>query len=230
MRTTVLYKPTRVLNWTETWIDSSVKDAQNLPGGFNIYHDDRNLNGGGVLLAVKDTLLTSAVPELQTNCEIVWCKLEIVGHKTVYLSTYYNPKTSNEGSFDEYKTSIERASSTKNSLIISAGDFNLSGWDWYTKSLKCQTLCVRIHNKFMDIVDVNPQRAKQKPRNMPLYKKANWKNIKEDLKSIRNTVNTMKEMNQPINSIWDHFQTSLEESIDFQSNRPQNESQIGPKK
>jgi hypothetical protein len=59
---------------------------------------------GGVLLAVKDTLLTSAVPELQTNCEIVWCKLEIVGHKTVYLSTYYNPKTSNEESFDKYKT------------------------------------------------------------------------------------------------------------------------------
>jgi hypothetical protein len=50
MRTTVLYKPTRVLNWTETWIDSSVKDAQNLPGGFNIYHDDRNLNGGGDIL------------------------------------------------------------------------------------------------------------------------------------------------------------------------------------
>jgi hypothetical protein len=31
---------------------------------------------------------------------------------------------------------------------------------------------------------------------MPLYKKANWENIKEDLKSIRNTVNTTKEMNQ----------------------------------
>ena len=112
---------------TETWIDSSVKDAQNLPGGFNIYHNDRNLNGGGVLLTVKDTLLTSAVPELQTNCEIVWCKLEIVGHKTVYHSTYYNPKTSNEESFDEYKTSIERASNITNSLIISAGDFNLPG-------------------------------------------------------------------------------------------------------
>jgi hypothetical protein len=48
---------------TETWIDSSVKDAQILPGGFNIYRNDRNLNGGGVLLAVKDTLLTSAVTE-----------------------------------------------------------------------------------------------------------------------------------------------------------------------
>jgi hypothetical protein len=156
MRTTVLYKPTRVLNWTETWIDSSVKDAQNFPRGFNIYHNDRNLNGGGVLLAVKDTLLTSAVPELQTNCEIVWCKLEIVGHKTVYLSTYYNPKTSNEESFDEYKTSIERASSIKNTLIISVGDFNLPGWDWYTKSLKSNSQCVRIHNKFMDTADVWP--------------------------------------------------------------------------
>jgi hypothetical protein len=27
---------------TETWIDSSVKDAQILPGGFNIYRNDHN--------------------------------------------------------------------------------------------------------------------------------------------------------------------------------------------
>ena len=33
----------------------------------NLDRNDRNLNGGGVLLAVKDTLLISAVPELQTN-------------------------------------------------------------------------------------------------------------------------------------------------------------------
>ena len=102
---------------------------------------------------MKDTLLISAVPELQTNCEIVWCKLEIVGHKTVYHSTYCNPKTPNEESFDECKTSIERASNIANSLIISAGDFNLPGWDWYAKSLKSKSQCVRIHNKFMDTVD-----------------------------------------------------------------------------
>jgi hypothetical protein len=69
------------------------------------------------------------------------------------------------------------------------------------------------HNIVFTELDINPQRAKQKPRDIPLYKKANWENIKEDLKSIQNTVNTMKEMNHPINSIWDYFQTSLEESI-----------------
>ena len=62
-------------------------------------------------------------------------------------------------------------------------------------------------------LDINPQRAKQKPRDISLYKKANWENIKEDLKSIKNTVKSMKEMNHPINSIWDHFKTSLEESV-----------------
>jgi hypothetical protein len=46
---------------------------------------------------------------------------------------------------------------------------------------------------------------------LPLF--SDWENIKEDLKSIQNTVNTMKEMNHPINSIWDHFKTSLDESI-----------------
>jgi hypothetical protein len=34
-------------------------------------------------------------------------------------------------------------------------------------------------------LDINPQRAKQKPRDIPLYKKANWENIKEYLKSIK---------------------------------------------
>jgi conjugal transfer/entry exclusion protein len=69
------------------------------------------------------------------------------------------------------------------------------------------------HDIVLIELDINPQRAKQKPRDIPLYKKASWENIKEDLKSIQNTVNTMKEMNHPINSIWDYFQTSLEESI-----------------
>jgi hypothetical protein len=63
------------------------------PDGFHSYRNDRNLNGGGVLIAVKDTYITSSVPELQTDCEIVWCKMEIVGHKTFYISAYYNQFT-----------------------------------------------------------------------------------------------------------------------------------------
>jgi hypothetical protein len=50
---------------------------------YNVFRNDRNLLGGGVLIAVKDTYIATAVPELHTDCEIVWCKLELVGHKAV---------------------------------------------------------------------------------------------------------------------------------------------------
>jgi len=49
-----------------------------------------------VLIAVRDNLISSPIPELQTDCEIVWCRLDIVGHKAIYLTLYYNPKTLNE--------------------------------------------------------------------------------------------------------------------------------------
>ena len=52
---------------TETWIDNSIKDSQIFTPGYNIYRNDRNVNGGGVLLAVRDNLISSPVPELQTD-------------------------------------------------------------------------------------------------------------------------------------------------------------------
>ena len=63
---------------TKTWIDNSIKDSQIFPQGYNIFCNDRNLSGGGALIAVKDTFITTSVPELHTDCEIVWCKLELV--------------------------------------------------------------------------------------------------------------------------------------------------------
>jgi hypothetical protein len=52
---------------TENWIDNSIKDSQIFTPGYNIYRNDRNVNGGGVLLAVRDNLISSPVPELPTD-------------------------------------------------------------------------------------------------------------------------------------------------------------------
>jgi hypothetical protein len=49
------YTKPDVIFGTETWLDPSIKDAQFFQEGYNIYRNDRNLNGGGVLIAVKDT-------------------------------------------------------------------------------------------------------------------------------------------------------------------------------
>ena len=117
-----------VMFGTETWLDHGIKDSQY-------------------------TYIATAVPELHTDCEIVWCKLELVGHKAVYLSCYYNPKTNNEASIQEFGTSMERAARINNALIIGAGDFNLPGWNWKKTSLKPNTQYPGIHHLFTDILD-----------------------------------------------------------------------------
>jgi hypothetical protein len=81
--------------------------------------------------------------------------MEIVGHKTVYLSAYYNPKTANERGYDEYRISIERASNIRNAFTISADDFNLPGWDWSQSIIKENTQCITNHETFADILDDN---------------------------------------------------------------------------
>ncbi|CAG2222065.1 unnamed protein product [Mytilus edulis] len=116
---------------TETWVDNKITDKTVVEGAY----------------------ITTAVPELQTECEIVWCKLELIGHKAIYLSSYYNPKTSNENGYLELEKSLTRANNIKNALIIMAADFNLPDWDWKTKSLKPNTQHTNIHHKFTDILD-----------------------------------------------------------------------------
>jgi hypothetical protein len=246
---------------TETWIDSNIKDSQIFPSGYTIFRKNRNCGGGGVLIAVKDIFIVTSVLELQTDCEIVWCKLELVGHKTVYLSCFYNPKTSNENGYLEFERSINRADTITNAFIITAGDFNLPGWE--TKSLKANTQHVNIHHKFTDILDDHglvqmveeptresntldliitnfpncfnrietipglsdhdivfaelktiPTKRTQRPRKIPLYKKAKWENIKDKLKMIKEEIEKMYKKGNSTQELWDYFKKELEDSID----------------
>jgi hypothetical protein len=53
----------------------------------------------------------------------------------------------------EFERSLNRADNITNAFIITAGDFNLPGCNWKTKSLKANTQHVNIHHKFTDILD-----------------------------------------------------------------------------
>jgi hypothetical protein len=74
------------------------------------------MQGGEVLIAISNDILSTPVPELQTDCEIVWAKISLVGRKDMYIASYYNPTTSNEDSLDELGLSLERANTMKNAF------------------------------------------------------------------------------------------------------------------
>ncbi|KAL8603231.1 hypothetical protein ACOMHN_046237 [Nucella lapillus] len=60
---------------TETHLDASVKNSEILPDSYTVYRRDRNSDGGGVLLAVKEDIQSTLVTEFDTECEILWVKI-----------------------------------------------------------------------------------------------------------------------------------------------------------
>eukprot|EP00795_Rhopilema_esculentum_P014940 gene14940-6085_t len=57
-----------------TKIDNSVQDAELGLSDFDVYRQDRDLNGGGMLVAVKKTLKSVRL-DISTTCELVVVKL-----------------------------------------------------------------------------------------------------------------------------------------------------------
>ncbi|VDH89069.1 Hypothetical predicted protein [Mytilus galloprovincialis] len=145
---------------TETWLNPKIKDVEIFPDNYKLYRNDRkktetDKEGGGVLIAIKKELISSEVYELAPpdKTEMVWAKVDIVGSKTLYLSSFYNPRTSDETSLKNFDLMIRKATQIKNSTLIIGGDFNLPGWDWNNRSLKPNTTYPHLHYFFGNSLD-----------------------------------------------------------------------------
>ena len=80
-------KPDIILG-NESWLTPDIKNSEIFPDSFDAVRKDRASDAhGGVFIAFKRDLLCTETPELDTNCEIVWCKLKLldVGHCTLVL-------------------------------------------------------------------------------------------------------------------------------------------------
>ncbi|CAC5375355.1 unnamed protein product [Mytilus coruscus] len=75
-----------VIFGTETWLSNDTSAYEYIsPSKYTIYTKNRKDGYGGVLLAITNTLITSHVPELDTDCELIWAKITPTGNKTTYL-------------------------------------------------------------------------------------------------------------------------------------------------
>jgi hypothetical protein len=138
-------KPDVILG-TESWLDSTVKDSEVFPSNYTVYRNNRNLNGGGFFVAVKSCFNSSAIPEGDSNAEIVWAKIQLQSSEDMYVSSFYRPPNDNIEAFNEFKHSLEnRPPSQKKKPLILGGDFNLPEINWaeecITPGAKESTLC-----------------------------------------------------------------------------------------
>jgi len=58
----------------ETKLDNSVQNGEILPPHYNSPRNDQKRGGGDVLVASKDNIITEALSDYDTNCELCWIK------------------------------------------------------------------------------------------------------------------------------------------------------------
>jgi endonuclease/exonuclease/phosphatase (EEP) superfamily protein YafD len=147
-----------ILICTETWLTPDIQNSEFLPSTFITFRKDRSgKRGGGVLIAVRDNLQCTEVPELDTGGEMVWIKLQTKNERPLYLCACYRPDVSDTDGLQRFDTSLRRAAAINNAQILVAGDFNFPSWDWKQMSLKPRPSFPTLHQQFIDLLhDTTP--------------------------------------------------------------------------
>jgi hypothetical protein len=121
----------------ETKLDVSVLSSELFPSEYTVCRKDRNLDGGGVSIAIINKLKFIECTDLNNNTEAVWINLQTADHSPVYICSFYRPPDMKVEYTELLRQPLELISAkhhNKLPLVIIAGDFNYPDIDWPTSS------------------------------------------------------------------------------------------------
>lgn len=127
----------------ETWLHDGISDAEILPSSewFLIRRDrhasstnsplSRPKKGGGVLIAVRRSIITTKIDSSDFPGEHVWAEIRLPQKRIVVGAAYVPP----DGTVSDYNSIVDAAKSISQTLqaaddIFIFGDFNLSALQW----------------------------------------------------------------------------------------------------
>ena len=150
-------KPDIILG-NESWLTPDIKNSEIFPDSFDAIRKDRASDAhGGVFIAFRRDLLCTEAPELPTKCEIIWCKLNIIGCRTLYLGSFYRPPRFPTQELElkyleDFNTSLSRIMSNKNAHVLVGGDFNCGDIEWSTMQVPEGFPKRPVQTKLVDII------------------------------------------------------------------------------
>ena len=77
---------------TESWLSANINSGEVLPSNYAIYRHDRGARGGGVLLAVSNTIPSRQL-SLTSQLDVILVQLEVVP-PTLVCCVYFPPGSS----------------------------------------------------------------------------------------------------------------------------------------
>ena len=139
---------------TETWLSSSIDNSEIIPTGYQLYRCDRTTRGGGVLVAISNSITSRKLLLNPRHAEIVAVELDL--RPKLILCCVYVAPASSEVVFIDTLTALR--SLPVNCDIVVAGDFNAPDINWNTmsaNSCRSNDLCdVFFQLNLVQLVDV----------------------------------------------------------------------------
>ena len=102
-----------------------------------------------MFLAIKLCLNPVSQPDLDSESEIIWAKIDIPGMKSVLVGSFYKPSENDPDSLQGLKDSLSKI--PRSSHIWLVGDFNLPQIVWGTEQIKQNCNLKTIYETFLDI-------------------------------------------------------------------------------
>ena len=114
-----------ILCINETRLNKTIKNSEIGLQGYDLTRRDRNRNGGGVAIYVRNNISymerSALVPE---NVEALCIEVKKPNAKPILISTWYRPPNSNSEILDFFEIFLQRIDQENKEIIIT-GDFNL---------------------------------------------------------------------------------------------------------
>ena len=128
--------------------------------GFDIIsRKDNKLGAGGVLIAVKNTLVASPVNDLETDCELVWARIELYNSKPLFIGSFYRtPSKDDPELINQLHESVSKITCKDTALpnIILNGDFNTQDIIWENAYVRPNNnYSMQLNNTMLDFVSAN---------------------------------------------------------------------------
>jgi exonuclease III len=147
----------------ESKLDNTISDSAIFPSdsGYEIINrKDNKFGAGGVLIAVKNTILASPVNDLDTGCEIVWARIEIANKKPLYIGSFYRtPSKDDPEIINQLHESVSKLTCKKDGVLLNViinGDVNTPNIIWEDLTVNNNpNYSIQLNNTMLDFVNAN---------------------------------------------------------------------------
>ena len=140
---------------TESWLHAGIENQEIFPTcDYQVFRRDREKENrmGAVFILVKKELTVTREEELETDCEILWCKVALQGSKSLHIAAYCRFYEKDEYSLGEFGKALSRLGGHNGNVIITR-DFNFPGWDWRQNIMRPDCHYPTLHNSFLILLN-----------------------------------------------------------------------------